>query len=457
MTQQQRTVLTVAILSTFVAFLDGTVVNVALPAIGRDFGGGLVVQQFVVDAYLLTLAALILLAGALSDQFGRVKVLRLGLIGFGVTSLLCAAAPNGLVLIIARALQGAAGALLVPSSLALIISAFSGAAQSKALGTWTAWSGMAMIIGPLVGGIFVDTLSWRFVFVVNVLPIALVLWWLTKLERDPSDTRGSIDYPGAALGVVGLAGTVFALIEQQRLSWSSPAVLVPLIVGVIALVYFVFVERRSAHPMMPLSLFGVRNFSVGNLTTFAMYGALSIGSFVITLYLQETAGFSATLAGVTLMPLTILTSLLSSYFGGLAGRIGPRVFMTFGPIIAGSGFLVMLTVRQPLNFWTQMLPGVVLFGLGLAATVAPLTAAVLGGIAEEHAGIGSAINNAVARVAGLIAIAFIGLITAGQLDLAGFHRALMVTAVLLIAAGLISAAGIRNLAKQDAEVPRPNA
>ncbi|MEP6979829.1 MAG: MFS transporter [Nakamurella sp.] len=451
MSSLQRRVLIVAVLSSFVAFLDGTVVNVALPAIVADLGGGLTVQQWVLDAYLITLGSLILLAGSLSDQFGRVRVLRIGLLGFGVASVLCAVAPTGFFLIVARGVQGAAGALLVPSSLAMIIATFSGPAQSLAIGRWTAWSGIAAIIGPVLGGVFVDAFSWRWVFGINVAPIAVTVVLLGRLDRldradrtAPATRRAPIDWTGAALGVVGLAGPVFALIEQGRFGWSSPVVYGPLVVGVAAFLAFLQVERRSRHPMLPLELFGVRNFWVGNLATVGIYGALSLGSFAITLFLQQVAGFSATASGVVLIPVTVVMLLLSSVFGGLAGRHGPRLFMAAGPILAGVGYLLMLRAEIPLQLWTQLMPGVALFGVGLAMTVAPLTSAVLGDIAEAHAGIGSAVNNAVSRVAGLVAIAFAGVIAGGALDLDGFHRLVAWTAGLLILSGVVAALGITN-------------
>jgi EmrB/QacA subfamily drug resistance transporter len=448
MTSTQRQVLFVAILASFVAFLDGTVVHVALPAIVGDLGGGLTVQQWVLDAYLITLGSLILLAGSLSDQFGRVRILRIGLLGFAATSVLCAVAPSGLFLVIARGLQGAAGALLVPSSLAMILAAFSGAAQSRAIGRWTAWSGIAAIVGPLAGGIFVDAVSWRWVFGINVAPIAVTVWMLGRLQRvdphRPTAERIPVDYLGAVLGAAGLAGPVFALIEQGRFGWRSPVVYLPLVLGLACFVAFLLVQRRGRHPMLPLELFGVRNFWVGNVATVGIYGALSLGSFALTLFLQQVAGFSATAAGVVLIPVTVVMLALSSFFGGLAGRRGPRLFMAAGPVVAGAGYLLMLRAGVPLQLWTQLMPGIVVFGLGLAMTVAPLTSAVLGGIGAEHAGIGSAVNNAVARVAGLIAIACAGVIAGGALDLDGFQRLVTWTAGLLIASGLVAAVGISD-------------
>jgi EmrB/QacA subfamily drug resistance transporter len=441
----QRLVLTIAILASFVAFLDGSIVNVALPAILREFGGGLTVQQWVVDAYLITLGSLILLAGSLSDVLGRVRVLRVGLIGFGVTSLCCALAPTAGVLIVARGLQGVAGALLVPSSLALILSSFRGAAQATAIGRWTAWTSAAFLTGPLLGGLFVDYLSWRWVFAINVIPIAVTLWLLAVLgQRDKRIPGVRIDYAGAALCVAGLGGPVFALIEQGKFGWGSPAVLLPALVGAACFAGFLQRQRVTPQPLMPLGLFAVRNFSVGNIATALVYGALSIGGFVVVLFLQEVAGYPATLAALALLPVTVLNILLASWFGTLSGRYGPRLFMTCGPIIGGIGYVLMLRVGDTVDYWTQILPGALLLGIGLSVTVAPLTAAILGSIPEAQSGIGSAVNNAVSRVAGLVAIAFTGLIVGETLDLDGFRRGVVATAVLLIAGGLVSAAGIRN-------------
>ncbi|WP_411722048.1 DHA2 family efflux MFS transporter permease subunit [Mycetocola sp.] len=453
-TVTQRIVLLVAILASFVAFLDGTIINVALPAITREFGGGLPVQQWVVDSYLLTLGAFILLAGSLSDAFGRVRILALGLVGFGVTSLLCAIAPGAEFLILVRALQGATAALLVPSSLAIIISTFSGQAQARAIGSWTAWTGTAMIIGPLLGGLLVDTVSWRLVFGINVLPIAVTLWLLLKMEKQPAHTnRPKVDVVGAALGAVGLGGPVFALIEQGRYGWDSPVVWIPLVVGVVAFGLFLWWEGRTRDPMMPLSLFSSRNFSAGNIATVFIYGALGFGFFVIAIYLQQVAGWPATLAGLATLPPTIVMLLLSSRIGALAGNLGPRMFMTIGPIVAGVGFLLMLAVSAEVDYWLQLLPGLVLFGIGLSITVAPLTSAILGAIDTSQAGIGSAVNNAVARVAGLVAVACAGLILGSVLDLPGFHRAMIATAIALILGGIVSFVGIRNPVPADESAP----
>jgi EmrB/QacA subfamily drug resistance transporter len=445
MNKQQRLVLIISVLASFVAFLDGSVVNVALPAIARSLGGGLIVQQWVVDGYLLTLGSLILIAGSLSDLFGRKRILVYGLIGFGVASLLCALAPSSGVLIAARALQGVAGALLVPSSLALIIATFSGAAQGKAIGRWTAWTGISFIIGPLVGGILVDLGSWRWVFAINVVPIAITLWLMRRLQLGLVEKqRNKIDWTGAALCTVGLAGTVYALIEQSSYGWARPEIWLPFIAGLLLMASFIIYESRADSPMLPLELFKIRNFSFGNLATTSIYAALSIATFVLVVFVQQVGHYSAFAAGLSLLPTTIIMFFLSPRFGALAGKYGPRRFMTAGPIVAALGFLSMTRVTEAVSYWSQLFPGILMFALGLSMTVAPLTSAVLGDIKPEHAGIASAVNNAIARIAGLLAVALIGVIVGAHMSLDGFHRGIVVMAVLLIVGGIISAIGIRG-------------
>lgn len=445
MTRQQRLILIIAILASFVAFLDGSVINVALPAISKELGGGLSTQQWVVDAYLITLSSLILLAGSLSDVFGRIVILRVGLIAFGVASILIALSPTAEILIVMRGVQGVAGALLVPSSLALIIANFRDAAQSKAIGLWTAWTSASFLAGPILGGLFVDYLSWRWVFVINVLPIAVALWMLLVLtQRDERERGVKIDFLGAVLGVVGLGGPVFALIEQGNYGWGSPAIFLPFGIGILSLGAFVVWERRAKQPMLPLEIFRVRNFAWGNLSTVFVYGALSMGGFIVVVFLQQVAGYPATLAALALLPISFANIFLSGIFGTLSGKYGPRLFMTLGPIVGGLGYLWFLTVGSEVNYWWNVLPGVVIFAVGLSMTVAPLTAAILGSIPSSQAGIGSATNNAVSRVAGLVATAMIGVIIAGTLDVESFHRVIVVTAVLLILGGVVAFVGIRN-------------
>ena len=454
MTRQQRLVLIIAVLASFVAFLDSSVINVALPAIRNDLGGGLATQQWVVDAYLITLSSLILLAGSLSDVYGRIVVLRVGLIAFGVASLLIAVSPSAEFMIILRGVQGIAGALLVPSSLALIISTFRDAAQSKAIGLWTAWTSASFLAGPILGGLFVDFLSWRWVFVINVIPIGIALWMLFVLkQKDVREEGVRIDYVGAVLGVMGLGGPVFALIEQGNLGWGSPAIFVPFGVGIVALIAFVLWERRVTNPMLPLGIFATRNFAWGNVSTVFVYAALSLGGFIVVVFLQQVAEFPATLAALAFLPVSLGNVFLSGVFGTLSGKYGPRFFMTVGPILGGIGYLLFLSMDKDVNYWTDVLPGVIVFSVGLSMTVAPLTAAILGSIPAAQAGIGSAVNNAVSRVAGLVATAMIGVIIAGTLDVAGFHRVIIVTAVLLFLGGIVSFVGIRTVRTQPAAVP----
>lgn len=452
MTKQLRLVLAISILASFVAFLDGSVVNVALPTISKELGGGLAAQQWIVDAYLLTLGSFILIAGSLSDLFGRKKVLSAGLIGFLITSILCAVAPNVSFLISMRALQGFAGAMLVPSSLALIIAVFDGESQGKAIGTWTAWTGIAFIVGPLLGGFLVDSASWRWVFGINVLPIVATLLLLKILnlpEKLPRNVR--VDILGAILCACGLAGLVYSFIEQPNYGWRSPHVWLSLLIGLIALVIFLIYERSIKDPMLPLSLFKIRNFSVGNIATVSIYAGLNIFLFTLIIFVQQVAGYSAFKSGITVLPVTIIMFLLSPRFGALAGKYGPRLFMSVGPLIAGIGFLLMLRVNETVNYFGQIFPAILVFGLGLSMTVAPLTAAILGHIEKHHAGIASAINNAVARIAGLIAIALIGLVIGAEAftgttihGVDAFHKTAIATAVLLFLGGTISAIGITN-------------
>lgn len=445
MTKTQRLVLLISILASFVAFLDGSVVNVGLPAIVREFGGGLAVQQWVADAYLITLGALMVVAGSFSDLFGRRRILTIGLIGFGVASLLCAIAPNAVFLIIARAIQGVAGALLVPSSLALIMTAFDGAGEGKAIGSWTAWTGIAFVVGPLLGGFLVDTTTWRLIFAINLLPIAVTLWLLARLQlAERLHASIKIDTLGAVLSMIGLGGPVFALIEQPHYGWTHPVIVIPLIVGVVALGAFLWWQRRSPHPMVPLSLFNVGNFTYGNLATLAIYAGLSVASFLITVFVQQVGHYSAFVAGMALLPVTILMFIFSSRFGALGAKFGPRLFMTLGPMIAAAGFLYLLMVDSSVQYLLQLFPGIVLFGFGLSMTVAPLTSAVLGSIHGDQVGVASAINNAISRVAGLVAIAAIGLLIGQTITLNGFHKGVIAMAALLFAGGIISAIGIRN-------------
>ncbi|GAA4266006.1 MFS transporter [Frondihabitans peucedani] len=426
-------------------FLDGTIVNVALPQLLLQFGGGLAFQQWVVDGYTLTVAAFILIAGALSDSLGRLTILRIGLIGFGVTSLLCAVSPTGELLIAFRAAQGLAGALLVPSSLALLASKYRGPVQTRAIGLWSAWTSAAFIAGPPLGGLLVDTVGWRWVFGINLPVVAVTLLAASRLHLPSTEARGrKIDVLGAFLAAAGLGGLVFALIEQGRLGWGDPFVLTFGAIGIAALTAYVLWERKATSPMMPLDLFRARNFSVGNATTFLVWGALWLGVFIVPVFLQQVAGFSGLVAGLATAPMTVISLLISSRVGTLAGRFGPRWFIAVGPLIAAAGYLWMLTVREPVNIWLGVIPGVLLAGTGIAITSTPISSAVLSAINAEQAGIGSAVNNAVARVAGLVAIAIVGSITGARLDLAGFHRVVIVVAIIMIAGAVLSGTLLRN-------------
>jgi EmrB/QacA subfamily drug resistance transporter len=444
-----RVALLATILGTSIAFIDTTVVNVALPAIQRDLGGGLAAQQWVVDAYLLTLGSLILVGGSLGDIFGEVRMFTLGVTLFGLASLLCAAAPDSTTLIVFRGIQGVAGALLTPASLAVITSTFTGAARGSAIGTWTAWSGISGVIGPLLGGWLVGITSWRVIFLVNV-PIALgtVVLVRTHLPRALRPrTAVRVDYVGAALCVAGLGALVFGFIEQPRLGWSAPAVAGTIAGGAASLVAFVVYESRTAMPMLPLRLFRSRNFAVTNIETLSVYGGLSAWGFFLILFLQQNAGYSPFRAGLATVPLTIGMFFLSRYFGRLSMRFGPRFFMAVGPLLGAVSMLALVRLPTHLNYWIDLLPPLIGFAVALSMTVAPLTTTVLSDAGPGDAGIASGINNAVARVAGLVAIAVIGIAAAGgsdHLSVQGFHRAMLIVAVLLGMGGTIGAVGIRN-------------
>jgi EmrB/QacA subfamily drug resistance transporter len=410
----QRLTLLACILGSSAAFLDGTIVNIALPTIRASMHAGFAAQEWVVDAYLLTLGSLLLVGGSLGDVYGRRRIFALGVASFGVASVACAAAPDAAFLIGARAVQGIAAALLVPSTLALIMDTFTEHQRASAIGSWTAWSGIATVAGPLLGGLLIGVGSWRWIFVVNVPLVLATLWLVRHIPTGRQPTGGHIDWPGGLLGAAGLAGPIFALIEQPTYGWGDPRVWGTLLGGVVLLVAFVAWERRCSAPMLPISMFRSRNFAVGNLATFLFYGSLNVITFFVIVFLQQVAGYSAIAAGLSLLPLSILTFLLAKRFGALSDRYGPRLFMGFGPIVAGTGMLLLLNMGANTQYVTDMLPGVILFGLGLALTVAPLTAAVLAAAGSEHSGVASGINNAVARVAGLIAIAVVGAVVASH-------------------------------------------
>jgi EmrB/QacA subfamily drug resistance transporter len=441
---RQRLALVAAIMGSFVAGLDATVVNVALPAIREDLGGGLAGQQWVSNAYLLTLGSLILVAGSLADLYGERRVFSIGVGGFGAVSLLCAVAPTIEVLVAGRALQGVFGALLTPSALAVIVAAFPSDERGGAIGSWTAWSGIAMVVGPLAGGWLVDTFSWRWIFAVNVPFVAATLVLIAMaVPRSAGRPGVRLDWLGAVLTTFGLAGPVLALIDGG-MWWAAP-------VGVALLAAFLVHERRTPAPMLPLGLFARRNFLFGNLQTFAMYGGLGALFFFLTLYLQQIAGYDALQAGLATIPTTLVMFVLSSRFGALADRFGPRWFMGLGPIVSACGIALLLRLDATFDYWTELLPALVLFSLGLVATVTPLTATVLADADEHNAGIASAVNNAIARVGSLLCIAAVGAVVAsvapgpgGTFGLGGFHAAVGICAALMALGGALGIGGIRN-------------
>jgi len=445
--------LVAAILGSAVATIDGSIVNVALPAIARDLGGGLVSQQWVSNAYLLTLGSLILVGGSLGDIYGERRIFALGVGAFGLFSLASALAPSIGLLIAARALQGASAALLTPASLAIIVGAFSQSERGAAIGAWTAWGGIASIIGPLAGGVVVDQASWRWIFALNIPLVAATLALIFAAVPPSVPVRGRrVDLVGAGLGALGLAGCVFGLIEEPRYGWSSWVIVAPLVTGVVSFVAFLAYERRAPQPMLELDLFKRRNFAVGNLETLAMYAGLAILFFFLTIFLQQVAGYSALRSGLATVPVTIVVFALSRRFGALADKIGPRRLMGAGPLIAAAGIFLLLRLGSAISYATDVLPAMLLFALGLSITVAPLTATVLAGADESDAGIASAINNAVARVAGLIGVSAVGVAIAGELpagtfghngaSVAAFHHAILICGVLVAAGGIVGLLGI---------------
>jgi EmrB/QacA subfamily drug resistance transporter len=442
-----RWTLIATILGSAIVFVDSTVVTVALPPIQDDLGGGLAAQQWVVDAYLLTLGSLILIGGSLGDIFGEVRLFKLGVAAFGATSVLCGLAPTITTLIVFRGLQGVAGALLTPASLAVITSAFTGAERGAAIGTWTAWSGMSTILGPLLGGWLIGVTSWRVIFFIN-LPLALVTLVIASRWMTPMPGRRvRVDVAGAVLCAVGLGGIVYALIEQPSLGWSHWSIVLGLVGGAACLVAFVWWETRAPAPMLPLRLFASRNFSVTNIETVAVYGGLSAWGFFLILFLQQVAGYSPFEAGLATMPVTFVMFFFSRYTGRMSARYGPRFFMAAGPLVAGLGVAALARLPSDLNYWADLLLPLLAFSLGLTLTVAPLTTTVLSDAGPGDAGIASGVNNAVARIAGLVAIAAIGLVASGgseSLTEHGFHVAMAVTGVLICLGGVIGAVGLRN-------------
>ena len=452
-TPSGRWVVAAAVLGSGVAFLDGTVVNAALPTIAHDLDAGLADLQWVLTGYLLTLGSLLVIGGSLGDLYGRRRVFVIGLVGFAGASLLCGLAPSVGVLIGVRALQGVAAALLVPGSLAIIASSFHPEDRAAAIGAWSGLAGVSLAIGPFLGGWLIDAVSWRLVFLVNVPLVAVALWISLRHvpeTRDPTSS-GQVDYVGGVVLAIGLGTVVYALIEGPSKSW-PPLAIASGAFGVVALAAWFVVELRTPHPMVPLTIFGSRQFSGANAVTFVVYAALGGVMFLLVVYLQTDLGYSALGAGASLVPITVLMLLFSSRAGRLAQRIGPRLPMTAGPIVTGLGMLLLTRVEPGVSYWEGVLPGVVVLAAGLTLTVAPLTATVLGAIDDAHAGIGSAINNAIARIAGLLAVALLpaaaGLAgVGGALVLSnGFDRAMVICGALAISGGVLSWLTIRTVA-----------
>jgi EmrB/QacA subfamily drug resistance transporter len=419
--REGKWVLFATILSSSMSFLDSTVVNVALPTLQRDFQAELSSVAWVVDAYVLTLTAFILLGGSFGDIFGRRRALRLGLIVFTTGWMLCGLAPTLFLLDVARGIQGVGGALLVPSSLAILTASFDPSERGRAIGLWASLSGIGAAIGPLAGGLIVDTISWRGIFFLN-LPIAVFVFLvaLPKVpeSRDEQAVR-QIDFPGATIAAVFLAGLTFALIEGSTLGWTSPAVLTGCAIGVLGFVAFIVTERRSRQPMLPLSIFGNRTFTAVNVATLVIYAALAGASLYLVLDDQQARGFSAVAAGASLLPLTGLLLIGSPIAGRLADRVGPRIPMTIGPAVAGIGLLVAAATAQVSSYWMSVFPAGLIFAAGLALTVAPLTTAVLSALGPRRAGIASGVNSAISRFGGLVAVAILP-----ALSLAGFTHGL---------------------------------
>jgi EmrB/QacA subfamily drug resistance transporter len=447
---QGRGVLAATILGSGMASLDGTVVNVALPRIGADLHAGLTALQWTINAYTLTLAGLLLLGGSLGDRLGRRRVFVFGVVWFTVASVGCTVTPDAGLLIAMRALQGVGAALLTPGSLAILEAVFRREERAAAVGAWSGLGGVATAIGPVLGGVLVGVASWgwRLVFLINV-PIAIAVILLSTRyvpETRDEQSRGRLDVTGAALAAIGLAFAVYALTEGPRRHWTT-AMIVCLTLGVLLLAAFLFVEAKSRDPMMPLSLFRSRNFSGANLVTFVVYAALSGSLFLIPVQLQLVSGFTPVAAGSALLPITGVMLLLSARMGRLAQQIGPRWPMTVGPIVAGIGLALLVRIGADASYLLDVLPALLVFGLGLSATVAPLTATVLAAAPAHQVGVASAVNNDIARAAGLLAVAVLpGLagITPhayqhpAELS-AGFHHAVLIAAGLCALGGLLSA------------------
>lgn len=460
-TPRARWVLLATVLGSGIGFLDATVVNVALPTIGAELDASVAGLQWIVNGYTLTLASLILIGGSLGDRFGRRQIFLVGIVWFALASLLCAVSPTSEALVAARALQGIGGALLTPGSLAILQASFAAGDRGRAVGAWSGLSGIAAAIGPFVGGWVIGVASWRLIFLIN-LPLAIVVCAVAIRHvpetRDPAAVRG-IDVAGAALTAVGLAGVTWALIEAGERG-ATAGVLASGAIGLASLAGFVVVERTARHPMVPLDLFRSRQFTGANLVTLVVYASLGITFFLLVMQLQEVLGYSALQAGVALLPVTLLMLVLSAPAGQLADRRGPRMPMTVGPLAIAAGLVLLSRAQPETTYVGAVLPGLLVFGLGLSLTVAPLTATVLAAVAARYAGIASGVNNAISRGAGLLAVAIIpglsGLTGHAYRDPAvfahGFRTAMLISAALAAAGGILAWLLIRNEAEASPSV-----
>ncbi len=519
----KRWILVAAVLGSGIVFLDSTVVNVALPRIGRElprsFLGVLEGQSYVYNAYLLTLSALLILAGALNDFYGRRRMFLYGLIGFGATSVLCGLAPTMELLVLFRILQGAAGAMLVPGSLALLTANFSGQEQGRAFGVWAGASGATTVLGPVIGGLLVDTISWRAAFLINVPLIVVAVWatWKHVPESRDEQATANFDWLGAAVVALAVGGLAFGAIYGQQRAWRDPIGYIALAVGVVATIALPILMKRSKHPLIPLELFRSRNFAVTNLSTLLIYGALYVAFYYLVLFQIGTIGYTAAAAGAAGIPGTLFLIFFSARFGSLAAKYGPRWFMAAGPVIMALGVMWFARVPSsstpwkldlsnpstylpPLSYLTDFLPGSILFGIGLMILVAPLTTALMTSVPVRNSGVGSAINNAISRVGPQLAgaLIFIFLTATFYATLASrlpgvdvsstsfrnqvsplntppdpalvgvvrdastssFHLAMLVGAGLLLAGALVNAIGIRNalsLKREEAAESEPAA
>lgn len=447
--------MTASVLGSGMAFLDSTAVNVALPVLGADLGADFAGFQWVINAYLLTLAAFMLVGGALGDRFGRRRVFVVGVAAFGGTSILCGLAPNLAALMAFRALQGLAAALLVPGSLAMIQAGFHADDRGRAIGLWSGFSGLATLAGPLLGGWLVDTVSWRAIFLVNpVLAVATVVFALRYVPRDPGEgsDAGSPDYGAAVAAALAVGGVVFAVIQGPEWGWGDPRVIGAGTVGLVAGALFPWVESRAARPMLPLRFFRRRRFVAANALTLVVYGVLGATFFLLMIQLQRVMGYGALEAGAAGAPITLLLLVLSPLAGRMADRLGPRIPLTAGPLVAGAGVALLTRADAGASYWWGVLPGIAVFGVGLGLTVAPITATALGALEERYSGVASGVNNAAARFAQLTAVAVLPLAAgisgvdrlSGPAFSSGFDRAMWIGAAALVVAALVSWTTIRG-------------